>query len=82
MAVSFLKFVRKSAGFLQKDFAERLGISSQYLSDLEHRRRKLTPDLADKLHEVLCNCDDSYDGSQTSRKQFHKWGARAAGWDV
>lgn len=38
----FLLTIRECAEMTQKDFAEKLGISSQYLCDLEHDRRSVS----------------------------------------
>ena len=38
----FLLTIRECAEMTQKDFAEKLGISRQYLCDLEHDRRSVS----------------------------------------
>ena len=82
MADSPIRYARKSCGFNQRDFAKKLGISPQHLSDLEAGKRLLSPSMADRLHQALILCGEWYDGSDHSRRQWHVTGAAAAGWDV
>lgn len=48
-----LKAFRLWRNLSQVDLAERSGTSQGYISDLESRRRKITPDLAPKLATAL-----------------------------
>jgi hypothetical protein len=44
---------RLAAGLRQADVAQAAGISASYLNLIEHGRRKVTPDVADRLADVL-----------------------------
>ncbi len=44
-----LQELRDQTGRLQQDVAEELGISREYLSKLENKKRKLTREMAEKM---------------------------------
>ncbi len=48
-----LNYYRKLNGFNQKQLAEKLGISVQNLSNMEHDRRAISKNMAKKLSTVL-----------------------------
>lgn len=52
---AFLKYLREANGWTTKTFAEALGISEDYLRNIEggHRLLKRRPDLIKKASEVL-----------------------------
>lgn len=49
---SEVRVIREDLGYTQREFAQRLGVSYQYLNDIELGRRKLSFDVCDKL--ALC----------------------------
>ena len=52
-AGSRLKVLRKSRWMKQTEFAAALGISTSYLSQIEHDDRPLTPVLLDRLQRLF-----------------------------
>jgi transcriptional regulator with XRE-family HTH domain len=66
---------RHVLGLSQKDFAERLNVSPQYVCDLEHGRR-----LGSVQHvDAIC---DLIGARPTMRIAWHQAGARAHGWKI
>lgn len=49
IAGSAVKHIREARGQSLRQLAAQLGVSAQFLSDIEHGRRKLTRRLVDKL---------------------------------
>lgn len=52
-AGALLRGMRERTGLTAKDVAARLGISPQYLSDLERGRRRWTPALVGAFQDTL-----------------------------
>jgi len=52
-AGSRLRQLRHDRGIRQADFAATLGISTSYLSQIEHDDRPLTPALLDRLQKLF-----------------------------
>lgn len=48
-----IRSIRLSEEESQTAFAEKLGVSTQYLCDLEHNRRKVSAKKAKKFAEIL-----------------------------
>jgi len=66
---------REKLGLSQKDFAERLSVSPQYICDLEHGRR-----LGSVQHvDAICDLIGAW---PAMRKAWHQAGARAHGWKI
>lgn len=63
----------------QQDFAAKLGISPQYLCDLENRRRMPSVSVVDKICDCFAPRGAAGDGF---RRRYHRAGARAHGWMV
>ena len=66
--------LRQRLDLSQKDMAERLGITPQFVNDLEHGRRLLSPRLVDLISIIWLR-----------REEARKWqraGARSRGWIV
>ncbi len=59
----------------QKHFAAMLGISAQFLCDVEHGRRGLTPEMCDRLAQGLALCE-------AGRVRLHVLAARHSGYLV
>jgi DNA-binding XRE family transcriptional regulator len=63
----------------QGQMAKRLGISPQYLCDLEHGRRK--PSLT--VVNALCNCFGPNGPSDSGfRRSWHRTAAKEHGWRI
>lgn len=67
--------IRKGNELSQKDFAEALGFTAQYLNDLEHGRRLGSVEFVERL------CKWAGRGPK-GRREWHVAGARSHGWDV
>lgn len=66
---------REHIGLSQKEFAKRLGVSPQYVCDLEHGRRLGSVQYVDAVCDLI--------GAWPSmRKVWHHAGARAHGWQI
>ena len=65
--------LRAGMEMTQQTFAKMIGISPQYLNDLEKGRRLPSVAVTDKI----CN-----DRGPKGRLEWHLAGARAHGWDV
>ncbi|MFM7443327.1 MAG: helix-turn-helix domain-containing protein, partial [Tabrizicola sp.] len=48
-----LRDLRLAQGLRQADAAARAGISASYLNLIEHNRRKVTPDVLERLADAL-----------------------------
>jgi transcriptional regulator with XRE-family HTH domain len=48
-----LRSIRLGEDATLKEFAKRLGVSTQHLSDIEHDRRNVSPERAARFAEVL-----------------------------
>jgi transcriptional regulator with XRE-family HTH domain len=70
-----MKRIRLALSANQKDFAHRLGVSPQYLCDVEHDRRSPSVEFVKKV----CG---SIKMSRISRRDAHILAARAHGWEV
>ena len=70
-----LTTIRTGHELSQKELAAALGISPQYVHDLEHGRRLPSVKVIERI------CDHFRRGPQ-GRSDWHVAGARAHGWDV
>ena len=70
--------LRADYGMTLQQFANLITISPQYLCDLEHGRRLPSVRV---VHNI---CDHFIVGSGlvVARREWHKAGARAHGWDI
>lgn len=66
---------RNAAGLSQKDWAERLGFTPQYICDLEQGRRLGSVQFVERVCDVL-------QLSPRQRREWHEAGARAHGWII
>lgn len=66
---------RRSRKLSQKDFAEELGFTPQYVCDLEKGRRLGSVEFVNRV----CNWIEI---GPKGRKEWHLAGARSHGWDV
>ena len=73
--IEMLKTVLEESETSQRSFAESLGISSAFLSDLLHGNRGPSPRLINKI------CDYMGRGPK-GRREWHIAGARTDGWEV
>ena len=73
--IEMLREVRTGMEMSQKDFAEALGFTPQYLCDLEHGRRLGSVEFVNRLCEWMGR-------GPKGRKEWHLAGARAHGWEV
>ena len=48
-----IKQIREEQSMSQKELADKIGVSQQFLCDIEHGRRKPSIDTAIKIAEVL-----------------------------
>lgn len=72
-----VKHLREARKLTQLAFAQALGISAQYLCDLEHGRRPGSVEFVDKVCDWLgCTKRSSI------RRTWHLAGARQHGWRV
>jgi transcriptional regulator with XRE-family HTH domain len=66
---------RTGRGMTQKDFAEALGFTPQYLCDLEMGRRLGSVEFVNRLCDwIRCR--------PKRRKEWHQAGARSHGWEI
>lgn len=71
-----LRQVRLERGLRQAEFAETLGISASYLSQIEHDDRPLTPALLDRLqrlfplNSIVRKCSPSISPMSYTRQTF------------
>ena len=70
-----IKAVREGREITQKRMAEAIGITPQYLCDLEHGRRPGSVEVVNRI------CDWMGRGPK-GRRGWHIAGARSHGWDV
>ncbi|MAZ77267.1 MAG: transcriptional regulator [Legionellaceae bacterium] len=49
----FLWAIREGEEWTQVEFAKKLGVSRQYVCDLEHNRKGLSPSMASKFSKLL-----------------------------
>lgn len=49
----YLEEVLESRGIKKKEFAERLGISDKYLSEIINRKKMLTAEMSLKIEKIL-----------------------------
>ena len=73
--VEMLIAARTGRDMTQKDFAEALGFTPQYLCDLEKGRRLGSVEFINRLCDWMGR-------DQLGRAEWHKAGARAHGWEV
>jgi transcriptional regulator with XRE-family HTH domain len=59
-----------------KDLAAQLGISQQYLCDLEHEKRLPSVRVIKKI------CANSWLAHVTAKRAWHRAGAKAHGWEI
>ena len=67
--------VRGAMGVSQADFAAGVGVSPQYLCDVENERRSPSVNLTDQICKFLGR-------GPNGCKDWHQAGARAAGWKI
>ena len=73
--IEMLRAIRLDREFTLADIAKPLGISPQYLHDLENGRRKPTVKLVNRICEYM--------GRKTQgRLAWHLAAARAHGWEI
>lgn len=72
-----VKHVRQAKELTQSDMANAIGISAQYLCDLEHGRRSGSVEFVDKVCDWL-GCSQR----SSVRRAWHVAGARQHGWRV
>ena len=70
-----LRAVRVGMEISQQDFAAKLGISSQYLCDIEKGRRIPSVELVERIVTYLGR-------GPAGRREWHVAAAVAHGWDV
>ena len=73
--VEMIQDARMSRDLSQKEFAQALGFTPQYLCDLEKGRRLGSVEFVDRV------CDWLGQGP-ICRMEWHRAGARSHGWDV
>jgi transcriptional regulator with XRE-family HTH domain len=73
--VEKLVAVRMEAELSQKDFAELLGFTPQYLCDLEKGRRLGSVEFVNRLCKTLRS-------TRLQREEWHLAGARSHGWEI
>ena len=73
--VEMLKTIRAGHELQQQELAAGLGISTQYLSDLEAGRR--LPSV--RVVEAIC---EFFSRGPKGQREWHEAGARAHGWKV
>ncbi len=66
---------RNGLGLSQKQWAERLECSPQYVCDLEAGRRLGSVEIVNRICDLLSATD-------ANRRAWHKAGARAHGWQI
>lgn len=67
--------IRTGYELSQKDMAARIGITPQYLHDLEHGRRLGSVAVVESICKV-------FERGPKGRKEWHVAAARSHGWDV
>jgi DNA-binding XRE family transcriptional regulator len=67
--------VREGQDLDQKTFAEHIGITAQYLCDLEKGRRLGSVAIVNRICEMLGR-------GPKGRREWHVAGARSHGWEV
>lgn len=67
--------IRNGHEMTQKDMAKRLGITPQYLCDLEQGRRLGSVEVVERICEA-------FGRGPKGRREWHVAGARSHGWDV
>lgn len=72
-----VRHVRESRGISQSAMADALGISAQYLCDLEHGRRLGSVEFVEKLCDWM-----GYSKRSSLRRAWHLCGAQSHGWRV
>ena len=73
--IEMIKAVREGRDMSQKELAEALGFTPQYLCDLEKGRRLGSVEFVNRL------CDWMGRGPK-GRAEWHRAGARSHGWEV
>lgn len=74
--------MRINAAFTQKEMAARLGISPQYLHDLEKGRRLPSTRLADALAQLEHEMYPQGNSLKQCQVFWHEHAARAHGWKI
>ena len=67
--------IRTGHELSQKAMAEKIGITPQYLCDLEHGRRPGSVEVVERI------CD-AFGRGPKGRREWHRAAARSHGWDV
>lgn len=70
-----LKRLRATAGLSQKQLAEKLSVSPQYINDLEHHRRLGSVEIVQEICDVFA-------APREWRRLIHRVAARGHGWEV
>lgn len=73
--IEMLREARTGRDLSQKEFAEQLGFTPQYLCDLEKGRRLGSVEFVNRVCEILGR-------GPKGRLEWHRAGARSHGWDV
>jgi transcriptional regulator with XRE-family HTH domain len=73
--IEMLLAVRHNSGTSQQDFARGIGISKQYLCNLEKGRRMPSVAVVEKICRYMGR-------GPKGRREWHVAGARAQGWQV
>lgn len=74
--------MRINAAFTQKEMAARLGISPQYLHDLEKGRRMPSTRLADALAQLEHELYPQGHSFKQCQEFWHECAARTHGWKI
>jgi transcriptional regulator with XRE-family HTH domain len=73
--IEMLREIRAGHELSQKEFAERLGYTPQYICDLEHGRRSGSVEFVNRLCDV-------FGRGPKGRKEWHLAAARSHGWEI
>jgi transcriptional regulator with XRE-family HTH domain len=72
---AMMKIRRNSEGHTLKALSDGVGLSLQYLHDMEAGRRPVGPSVVNKLA-------DFYKFNEAERVRWHRLGALACGWEI
>lgn len=73
--IEMIKVAREGRELSQKQLAEALGYTPQYICDLEHGRRLGSVEFVNRMCDWLGR-------GPVGRKEWHRAAARSHGWDV
>jgi transcriptional regulator with XRE-family HTH domain len=57
---SFIRSIREGEEWSQVTLSEKLGVSRQYICDLEHNRRSVSPEMASKFAKDLGYSEEQF----------------------